>query len=124
MILETMTCAGSRHPLLDLSPMEQVIVRLAHSNKMRPGDTLMGEHDAIAHLLHLGLIELHDGAWSLTQVRGSLVAYIFNRIDLARSARRSPSALEKKEAIDAGVARTLEKLIAEVHALPDRVPGP
>ena len=113
-----MTFEIDPHPLLDLSPMEQVILLKTERDEMRPGCAMMTQYGAINRLRDLELIEFQDGAWIPTTGRGQLVARVLERFEHARTTRRSPSALEKKTAVLEGVERTLGELVAEVRALP------
>jgi hypothetical protein len=106
------------HPLLDLSPLEQVVLLKAERHELRTAVVQVGEGLAITHLRELGLIEVLDGAWIPTRPRGCLVARVLERLETARVTRRSRSELEKKEAMLSGIKRNLAELVAEVHALP------
>jgi hypothetical protein len=117
-MIGSMTYEDHPHPLLDLSPLEQVVLLKAERDQLRCAVVQVSEGMAIVHLAKLGLIEEQDDAWVPTRSRGCLVAQILERLDHVRTTRRSASAPEKKAGAEASVQATLDELVAEVRALP------
>lgn len=117
-MLGSLTFERDPHPLLDLSPMEQVVLLKAERHELRTAVTQFNEGPALKQLRELGLIEVQDGAWVPTTARGCLIARVLDRLEHARVTRRSRSALEKKVAVLEGVEQTLSKLLAKVQELP------
>ena len=119
-----MTYEAHPHPLLDLSPQEQVVLLKAERHQLRCAVVQVGEGLAITHLKELGLIEVQDagngvGAWVPTAARGCLVARVLERLEHARVTRRnSRTVLEKKAAIAIEVEADLGELVAKVRAIP------
>lgn len=116
-MLGSLTYEGSPHPLLDLSPMEQVVLLKASRSELRTAVVSLSEAQAIKHLEALELIEVQDAHWFPTSGRGNLVAYLLDRLDLARTTRRSESAPEKKAAMYVNIEQAISDLLAEIHQL-------
>jgi hypothetical protein len=117
-----MTYDPHPHPLLDLSPLEQVVLLKAERDQLRCAVVQVGEGLAITHLHELGLIEVQDDAWFPTAARGSLIAHVLARLEHGRVVRRSMTSIEKKTAMAIGVEKELGELMVRVRALPLPIP--
>jgi len=112
-----MTYEAHPHPLLDLSPLEQVVLLKAERDNLRCAVVQVGEGQAITHLRELGLIKVQDDAWVPTAERGYLVARVLERLELARSTRRANTSLDKKQAMAIEIEAELVTLLTEVRLL-------
>jgi len=116
-MIGSMTYEAQPHPLLDLSPLEQVVLLKAERYQLRCAVVQVGEGLAITRLRELRLIEVQDEAWVPTDGRGCLVARVLARLELARSTRRARTSVEKKQAMAIEIEAELATLLTEVRLL-------
>lgn len=115
--MSSMTYEASPHPLLDLSPMEQVVLLKAARSKLRVAVVSLTEGEAIKQLQELRLIEVQDEHWFPTEGRGDLVSRVLDRLETAREVRRSPSDLRKKAAMYEQCEEEVSSLLVQIREL-------
>lgn len=107
------------HPLLDLTPEEQITLIKVRDEEVRMHD------EAIPPLEAMGLVEYADGGLRLTEGRGDVVARYLRVLHDVRVARRRGQQVHepKWSVLSEDYERQATELRERIEALPVNMPG-